>query len=90
MLVGYRHRDFKLEIKDPAQSESKRRLTPGEARFHAEWRGAPTYVVHTVDEAIRLVTARLLGWQWAHRTPELDQVRRDVERGPRPFSSCDL
>lgn len=57
LLIGYRGRDFKFEIKDPAQPESKRQLTPGEAEFREKWRGSPYHIVETVDEAICIITA---------------------------------
>jgi hypothetical protein len=57
LLVGYRGRTFLMEVKDPAQPPSKRRLTEGEAQFKAQWRGSTYHVVQTVDEAIGLVTA---------------------------------
>ena len=57
LLVGYRGRTFLMEVKDPAQPPSKRRLTPGEAEFRRTWRGTTYHIVHTEDEAIELVTA---------------------------------
>jgi hypothetical protein len=56
ILVGYRGRTFLMEIKDPSQPESKRQLTPGEAKFREEWRGSPYHIVHTPDEAIAIIT----------------------------------
>jgi hypothetical protein len=56
ILVGYRGRTFLMEIKDPAQPPSGRQLTPGEAEFKATWRGSPYHIVHTPDEAIRIIT----------------------------------
>jgi hypothetical protein len=56
LLVGYRGRTHLMEIKDPAQPASARKLTPGEAKFRAEWKGTPYHVVETVDEAIRIIT----------------------------------
>ncbi|MGI4872467.1 MAG: hypothetical protein ACRYFX_14975 [Janthinobacterium lividum] len=56
LLVGYRGRTFLMEVKDPAQPPSARRLTEGEAKFRDEWRGSPYHVVHTPDEAIRIIT----------------------------------
>lgn len=56
LLVGYRGRTHLMEIKDPAQPESKRQLTPGEAKFRDEWRGTPYHVVETVDQAIQIIT----------------------------------
>lgn len=57
ILVGYRGRTFLMEIKDPAQPPSARQLTPGEAEFKASWRGSPYHIVHTPDEAIRIITS---------------------------------
>lgn len=57
ILVGYRGRTFLMEIKDPAQPPSKRQLTEGEAEFRRTWRGTTYHIVHSVDEAIGLVTA---------------------------------
>lgn len=56
ILVGYRGRTFLMEIKDPAQPLGKRQLTEGEEEFRRSWRGSPYHVVHTPDEAIRIVT----------------------------------
>ena len=56
ILVGYRSRTFLMEIKDPSQPAGKRKLTAGEEEFRRTWRGSPYHVVHTVDEAIRIVT----------------------------------
>jgi hypothetical protein len=56
ILVGYRGRTFLIEIKDPAQPPSARELTPGEAKFKAQWRGSPYHVVLTIDEAIAIIT----------------------------------
>jgi hypothetical protein len=56
LLVGYRGRTFLVEVKDPSQPLSKRQLTPGEAKFRDEWRGSPYHIVHTIDEAIRIIT----------------------------------
>lgn len=56
ILVGYRGRTFLIEIKDPVQPPSARKLTPGEEKFRAEWRGSPYYVIETEAQAIALVT----------------------------------
>ncbi len=53
ILVGYRNLTFLMEIKtSPAE-----KLTPGEAKFKAEWRGSTYHIVYSVDEAIRIITA---------------------------------
>jgi hypothetical protein len=52
LLVGYRRRDFKLEVKGPTTPLSDEQL-----ELHASWRGAPTYVVRTPEEALRAIGA---------------------------------
>lgn len=44
-----------IEVKDPLQPPSKRRLTPDQQRFHAEWTGGVLAVVTDVEGAIRAV-----------------------------------
>lgn len=52
LLAGYRGRDFKLEVKGPTTP-----LSPGQIELHASWRGAPTFVVRTPEEALRAIGA---------------------------------
>jgi hypothetical protein len=54
IVVGYDGRNFLLEIKDPLQPPSKRRLTEDESTFHAGWNGQ-IEVVETTEEAFRAV-----------------------------------
>jgi hypothetical protein len=58
LLVGYRGRTFIMEVKDPSQPPSARKLTAGEAKFREEWRGSEYHIVHTFDEALAILTAR--------------------------------
>lgn len=44
-----------IEIKDPVQAPSARKLTPAQRRFHDEAR-APVYVVTSLQEAIDAVS----------------------------------
>lgn len=60
ILVGYRGKTYLMEIKDPLQPLSNRQLTEGEEKFKESWRGSPYYVVHEVDEAIRIVTGKII------------------------------
>lgn len=55
LVVGFRGLSFLIEIKDPSKPPSKRKLTPDQVKFHAEWRGQ-ICVVETVEEAIHIVT----------------------------------
>jgi hypothetical protein len=43
-----------LEVKDPAQPLSKRRLTTDQKRWHENWRG-PVHIVETIDQALMIV-----------------------------------
>lgn len=57
LTVGYRGRTYLLEVKDPAQVPSKRRLTPAQVEWHAAWRGQVA-VVESVEEALEVIGAR--------------------------------
>lgn len=54
LLVGRQGVNYVLEVKDGAKAPSKRKLTPDEAQWHAQWRGRAD-VVCSVDEALRAV-----------------------------------
>lgn len=51
LLVGYRGRDFKMEVKMPRGT-----LTDDQVDYIADNRGAPLHVVTTVDQAIAVVS----------------------------------
>lgn len=57
LLVGWRRQTFLLEVKDPAQAPSARRLTELELRWHRTWNGLPVAVVHTPEEALQAIGA---------------------------------
>lgn len=54
LVVGFRDRNFLIEIKDGSKSPSKRKLTQDEQNFHSMWKGHLA-VVENVDEALRAV-----------------------------------
>lgn len=61
LLVGYRGRNFLLEVKRARSKTSKGRgtlaqLTPAQIKFVDEWRGQYAKV-YTADEAIEVVTS---------------------------------
>lgn len=56
LLVGYRSANFVLEVKDPAQAPSDRRLTPIQKKWHAEWQGK-AHLVETVEQALMVIGA---------------------------------
>lgn len=49
-----RHTTFVVEVKDPLQPASKRRMKPKQIAWHAKWPGA-SFVVETPDQALRIV-----------------------------------
>jgi Holliday junction resolvase len=56
LVVGYRGVNYLIEVKDPAQPKSKRKLRPGQQAFAESWRGQIAKV-ETEDEALRLIGA---------------------------------
>lgn len=44
-----------IEVKDGSKSPSRRRLTPDQERWHAEWRRFPIFIVETMQEAVDAV-----------------------------------
>jgi len=53
-VVDMRNNNVLVEIKDGLLPPSKRKLTPDELKFHAEWRGK-VVIINNVDEAIELI-----------------------------------
>lgn len=54
LLVCHRDTLYLVEVKDGAKPPSKRKLTPDEQRWHAEWNG-PVYVIESVDDVVKLL-----------------------------------
>jgi hypothetical protein len=61
LLIGIHGRTGLLEVKDGAVAPSKRRLTPDQVRWSAEWRGGPLATVCSVEDALRF--ARMLAFE---------------------------
>jgi len=59
LLVGHHGETYLLEVKDGAKPPSRRRVTPGQKRWHALWRGRRVDTVINIDEAYRAVGIRL-------------------------------
>jgi len=55
ICVGFRGRNFMIEVKDGRKPPSERRLTPDQVDFHAAWRGE-VVVVESVEQAIEYLT----------------------------------
>ena len=58
-IVIFRGRLHIVEIKNPLQPPSARRLTPGEARRkeQIEYKGVPYNTVETIEQALKLIGA---------------------------------
>lgn len=56
LLVGYRGKNWLLEIKDGNKPPSERTLTPDQVTWHQTWQGT-VQVVKSVDEALGTVGA---------------------------------
>jgi len=60
LLVGLNGINHLLEIKDIHKPPSKRKLTPDEVMWHAEWNG-DVRVVYSPEDAISVVTFGAIG-----------------------------
>ena len=58
ILVGYRSRNYLMEIKDGAKPPSKQKLTPDEEEWHAAWKG-DVQVVRNAGEALFVIGVHL-------------------------------
>ena len=56
LLASYRGRWFVLEVKNPAQRPSDRKLTEAQVRWHAR-QNAPVHTVLTADDALKAIGA---------------------------------
>ena len=55
-ICGYKGVNLLIEIKDGGKPPSKRKLTPDEQTWHAEWRGQVA-IVESVEDAVRLLNS---------------------------------
>lgn len=56
-VVGHQKINYLMEIKDPNQPPSKRRLTPDEQQFFDTWKGQVDKV-ETIDDVLRVVNKK--------------------------------
>lgn len=54
LLVGFRGRNFLVEIKDGSKPPSERELTPAQKAWHMCWNGSVA-IVSDQDEAVSLI-----------------------------------
>lgn len=55
LVVGFRGKNFLLEIKNPEKSPAQKALTPSQIDFRDGWHGQYD-VIETLEEAIAVVT----------------------------------
>jgi hypothetical protein len=58
LLVGYKGRNYLLEVKDGSLPPSRQYLTPDELEWHARWEGHVA-VVNSPDVALAVVQKRV-------------------------------
>ena len=54
IIVGFKGVNYLLEIKDPSQPPSARKLTKDEQKFHNEWTGQKA-VIETINDVLKLI-----------------------------------
>ena len=54
LLLGYRNKNFLIELKDGQKTASKKRLTPDEEVFFNHWRGQVSKC-ETLEEILKVV-----------------------------------
>ena len=61
ILVGYKSKLFIMEIKDPLQPPSKRRMTEGEKKCEDSFLkvDVPYYIILSAGEAIKIIESEL-------------------------------
>ena len=55
LVVGFKGKNYLLELKDPDQVPSKQKLTVGETKFQQDWVGQVA-TVKTLEEAIEVIS----------------------------------
>jgi hypothetical protein len=57
LVVGYRSRNFLVEIKDGSKPPSAQKLTPDESAWHGKWRGQIA-IIRSVDDVLALLNEK--------------------------------
>jgi hypothetical protein len=55
LVVGYKGRNYLIELKDGSKPPSARKLTPDEERFHQKWTG-DVWVCKDINEVLQIFT----------------------------------
>lgn len=54
LLLGFRNKNYLIELKDEKKRASAKKLTPDEEQFFAEWRGQVSKC-ETLDEILKVI-----------------------------------
>lgn len=54
LVIGWRERNYLIELKDPNKPLSKRKLTPAQQEFHQTWKGQKA-VAETIEDILKIV-----------------------------------
>lgn len=54
LLVGYRNRNYLIEVKNPEKPKADQNLTPRQVGWHSDWQGH-VRIVRTTEEAIAVL-----------------------------------
>jgi hypothetical protein len=57
LVVGFRGKNFLLELKNPDMPPSKRKLTPDEEKFFKEWTGQVA-IVHNLEDVLKIINQK--------------------------------
>lgn len=60
IVVGFRGRNYLIEIKDGSKPSSKRKLTPDEQKFFDTWRGI-VFIANDINEALEIIGVTYCG-----------------------------
>lgn len=55
LLVGYRGKNYLIEVKDGRKPTSQTRLTTDQVEWHEQWRGSKPSVVYSPADAIEAI-----------------------------------
>jgi len=53
-LMGYKGKNFLLEIKDGELTKSRKKLTPDEQKFHKNWKGQ-VCIIESFDDVLDII-----------------------------------
>jgi Holliday junction resolvase len=54
LLIGYRGKNYLVEVKDGAKAPSEQKLTRAQVEWHESWRGQKI-VINSIDAAIEFI-----------------------------------